>query len=432
MVQLQILNYILSTKSISILVDNGITKDYFTEYPDEYDFILEHNDNYKQVPDMETFVGKFPDFEPIEVTESERYLVDTIREEHLYAQSVPVIKKAAELLKGDANEASRYLQSELVNLTPNYTTPAVDIIKNRNRVDIFKDKAEHKDEWFIPTGFPELDDIIFGWQCGEEFGVIFARTGQGKSWILVKMMQHAWQIGKNVGYVSPEMSADKIGYRFDTLNHNFSNKSLVRGDQNDISLDDYNKYMDELSEHKNKFLVSTPMDFNKQITVSKLRVYAKVNKLDILAIDGITYMTDERYKRGDNKTTTLTNISEDLFALSSELKIPILVVVQSNREGVQDKESSDTPALESIRDSDGISHNATKVISLRQKQESLIMEVKKNRDGTVGDKLTYLWDIDKGEFQWIPSDSDSATRERKDERKTEIKKEYKEKKKVVF
>lgn len=432
MVQLQILNYILSTKSISILVDNGITKDYFTEYPDEYDFILEHNDNYKQVPDMETFVGKFPDFEPIEVTESERYLVDTIREEHLYAQSVPVIKKAAELLKGDANEASRYLQSELVNLTPNYTTPAVDIIKNRNRVDIFRDKAEHKDEWFIPTGFPELDDIIFGWQCGEEFGVIFARTGQGKSWILVKMMQHAWQIGKNVGYVSPEMSADKIGYRFDTLNHNFSNKSLVRGDQNDISLDDYNKYMDELSAHKNKFLVSTPMDFNKQITVSKLRVYAKVNKLDILAIDGITYMTDERYKRGDNKTTTLTNISEDLFALSSELKIPILVVVQSNREGVQDKESSDTPALESIRDSDGISHNATKVISLRQKQESLIMEVKKNRDGTIGDKLTYLWDIDKGEFQWIPSDSDSASRERKDERKTEIKKEYKEKKKVVF
>ena len=60
------------------------------------------------------------------------------------------------------------------------------------------------------------------------------------------------------------------------------------------------------------------------------------------------------------------------------------------------------------------------------------MEVKKNRDGTVGDKLTYLWDIDKGEFQWIPSDSDSAPRERKDERKTEIKKEYKEKKKVVF
>lgn len=432
MVQLQILNYILSTKSISILTDNGITKDYFTEYPDEYDFILEHNDAYKQVPDMETFVGKFPDFEPIEVTESERYLVDTIREEHLYAQSVPVIKKAAELLKGDANEASRYLQSELVNLTPNYTTPAVDIIQDRNRVDVFKDKAEHKDEWFIPTGFEELDDIIFGWQCGEEFGVIFARTGQGKSWILVKMMQHAWQIGKNVGYVSPEMSADKIGYRFDTLNHNFSNKSLVRGDQNDISLDEYNKYMDELSAHKNKFLVSTPMDFNKQITVSKLRVYAKVNKLDILAIDGITYMTDERYKRGDNKTTTLTNISEDLFALSSELKIPILVVVQSNRDGVQDAESNDTPALESIRDSDGISHNATKVISLRQKQESLIMEVKKNRDGTIGDKLTYLWDIDKGEFQWIPSDSDSAPRERKEQRKTEIKKEYKEKKKVVF
>ena len=55
------------------------------------------------------------------------------------------------------------------------------------------------------------------------------------------------------------------------------------------------------------------------------------NKLDILGIDGITYLTDERYKKGDNRTTMLTNISEDLISLSIELKIPIIVVVQSNR-----------------------------------------------------------------------------------------------------
>ena len=92
---------------------------------------------------------------------------------------------------------------------------------------MFEDKSNNKDKWFIPTGFEELDDIIYGWQCGEEFVVIFARTGIGKSWVLVKTVQHAWEIGKNVGYVSPEMSADKIGYRFDTLVKHFSNKNLV-------------------------------------------------------------------------------------------------------------------------------------------------------------------------------------------------------------
>lgn len=428
MVSLQILNRVISTKDISIITDNNLTIDYFLEYEDEYSFIKEHFDNYKNVPDTETFINKFPDFELLEVNESDRYLVDAIREEYLYSKSVPVIKKAAELLKSDSNEASRYLQSELVNLTPNYTTPYVDIIHSNSRVEMFEDKSNNKDKWFIPTGFEELDDIIYGWQCGEEFVVIFARTGIGKSWVLVKTVQHAWEIGKNVGYVSPEMSADKIGYRFDTLNNHFSNMALVRGDKSKVSIDEYRQYNEKLAEHNNRILVSTPMDFNKQVTVGKLRTFVQANNLDMLAIDGITYMTDERYKRGDNKTTSLTNISEDLMELSCELKIPILVVVQSNRGGTE----KDTPDLEDIRDSDGIAHNATKVISLNQKEEALVMKIKKNRDGKVGDKLTYLWDIDLGEFTWMPGDCDSATIERKEQKREEVKKEYKEKRKVVF
>ena len=428
MVSLQILNKIISTKDISIITDNNLTIDYFLEYEDEYSFIKEHFDNYKNVPDTETFINKFPDFELLEVNESDRYLVDAIREEYLYSKSVPVIKKAAELLKSDSNEASRYLQSELVNLTPNYITPYVDIIHSNSRVEMFEDKSNNKDRWFIPTGFEELDDIIYGWQCGEEFVVIFARTGIGKSWVLVKTVQHAWEIGKNVGYVSPEMSADKIGYRFDTLNNHFSNMALVRGDKSKVSIDEYRQYNEKLAEHNNRILVSTPMDFNKQVTVGKLRTFVQANNLDMLAIDGITYMTEERYKRGDNKTTSLTNISEDLMELSCELKIPILVVVQSNRGGTE----KDTPDLEDIRDSDGIAHNATKVISLNQKEEALVMKIKKNRDGKVGDKLTYLWDIDLGEFTWMPGDFDSATIERKEQKREEVKKEYKEKRKVVF
>lgn len=432
MVQLQLLNKILATKDTSILTDNGITKDYFTEYPDEYDFIINHIQEYKQVPDIETFASKFEDFSILEVSESNDYLVNTIQEEYLYSKSVPVIKKAAELLKSDANEASRYLQTELVNLTPNYRTPAVDIIHSNSRFVTFKEKMQNKDEWFIPTGFPELDDIVGGWQQGEEYIVIVARTGNGKSWVAVKMMQHAWKMGKRVGYISPEMSPDKIGYRFDTLNHNFSNRALIRGDANNVDATEYENYMNELSNNNNVFLVSTPADFNKQITVSKLKTYIIQNNLDIIAIDGITYMTDERYKRGDSKTISLTNISEDLMSLSCELKIPILVVVQSNRGGVKDGDN-DTPGLEDIRDSDGISHNATKVFSLKQKgDDGLIIEIKKHRDGQFGGKLTYLWDIDKGEFTWLASGDDEASDDKKEERKTDMEAEFKTTGKVVF
>lgn len=429
MVQLQLLNKVLQTKDISIITENNLTSEYFLEYEDEFLFLQNHYETYKLIPDIETFISNFPEFEQLIVNETDRYLIDTLREEYLYSKTVPVIKKAAELLKADANEASRYLQSELSNLTPNYTTPFVDIIHSDSRLKIFEDKSNNKDSWFIPTGFPELDDIVGGWQQGEEFVVLFARTGQGKSWILVKSMQYASMVlGKNVGYISPEMSADKIGYRFDTMQNNFSNTALVRGDQNIITVDEYQDYFEKLKSNKVKFLVSTPRDFNNKVTVSKLRTFVKSNNLDILAIDGITYMSDERFKRGDNKTTTLTNISEDLMSLSCELKIPILVVVQSNRGGVE----KDTPDLEDIRDSDGIAHNATKVISISQKEEGLVMKIKKHRDGRVGDKLTYIWDIDTGEFQWIPSDSDDAPRARKEEQKEEIKKVHKAEGKVVF
>ena len=134
--------------------------------------------------------------------------------------------------------------------------------------------------------------------------------------------------------------------------------------------------------------------------------------MDLVAIDGITYMSDERGKRGDNKTTSLTNISEDLMELSVELGIPILVVVQANRSGVVEKGTSDTPELESIRDSDGIAHNASKILSIHQKEYGLLtMTVKKQRFGAVGGKLTYNWDINTGEFQFIPSYDDAEDSE---------------------
>ena len=406
MVELQFLNYVLAKKDINVFKNNGITQDYFNEYLDEYTFIQNHIEEYKVVPDIETFLSNFNDFDILDVHESEEYLVNTLREEYLYTKSVPVIKKAAELLKTDANEASKYLQQQLVYLQPNYKIGGVDIIHQDNRIKLFEKKSQDSNNGFIPTGFQELDDIIYGWQRGEEFVVLYARTGQGKSWVLVKAMQHAWQIGENVGYISPEMSADKIGYRFDTLNENMSNRALVKGDTQKVSLNYYENYMKSLQEHENKFIVSTPMDFGKRITVTKLRNFIQQNELSILAIDGITYLTDERGKRSDNKTITLTNISEDLMQLSCEMGIPILVVVQSNRGGIKEDENA-TPDLEDIRDSDGIAHNATKVIALKQKNhDSLIMEIKKHRDGEFGGKLVYNWDIDTGDFQWCPSNEE--------------------------
>jgi len=424
-IALQILSKILDTHDDSIIDNNSLTIDYFKGYEEPYSFIQEHKHQYGNIPDKATFLSKFPDIELVDVTESDKYLVDGIREEYLFHQAVPIMNHVAELLNTDANAAAEYMIHAIRDLRPNYTVGGQDIIADaRSRYDQFVERKTKQEDWFFTTGFEELDDLIHGIQREEELFVIFARTNQGKSWVLEKICTHVWEIGFNVGYISPEMGANSVGYRFDTLHQNFSNKALMWG-KDDIREKEYAKYIDSLSDNKNRFVVSTPIDFDKKITISKLKQWIDKYKLDLIAIDGITYMTDERYKRGDNKTTTLTNISEDLMELSIELRVPVLVVVQSNRTGVAQDDSDGTPDLESIRDSDGIAHNASKVLSLRQTKDGILkMEVKKQRFGAVGGKLNYQWEIDTGAFIFVPANDDAEPRERTERKVRAVRHKY--------
>lgn len=433
MVALQIISKILSTKDLSLVEDNLLDASYFVGYENEFNFLVEHAKEYGAVPDKATFLSKFPDIDLVEVMESDRYLIDTIREEYLYYKSVPVVQKIAELLKSDANAAAEYMIQAMKELEPNYRLNGTDIVAGANdRYEQFLQRREHQEDWFFTSGFEELDDLIHGIQREEEYFVIFARTNQGKSWVLEKICTHVWQIGFNVGYISPEMGANSVGYRFDTLYKNFSNKGLTWG-KNTVEESDYKEYIDELKQKQNSFMVATPNDFGRKITVTKLRNWIKQYKLDLIAIDGITYMTDERFQRGDNKTTQLTHISEDLMLLSMEMRVPILIVVQANRNGVSQDDSDGTPDLETIRDSDGIAHNASKVISIRQMKDGVLkLEVKKQRFGPVGGKLNYKWNIDNGEFTFIPSYDDAEPQERTEKKVREVKKKFSGDKEDVF
>lgn len=400
MVELQILSKILKDKNMSLLTLNNITDDYFITYQTEYEFIRDHVQKYGNVPDKETFLAKFPDFTVVEVAETDKYLVDTFNEEHLYAMAVPVVSKIAELMQTDANAAIEYLGSQLDNLRVKSAVMGTDIISQaRKRYEEYEEMRANPEKFQIPTGFDQLDKIIGGWRRGEELVVMFARTGQGKSWILIKSLQHAWRMGYRVGLIEPEMSDIKTGYRFDTLYGHMSNRSMVRGED----LPEYEGYIKDLETRENPFFVVSPKEFNRRITVSKLRSFIQTNNIDILGIDGISYLTDERMKRGDNRTSQLTNISEDLMDLSIELKVPIVVVAQSNREGAKD---DDAPGLENIRDSDGIAYNCSVAISARQKDSKIELNVRKNRNGVTGDKLSYLWDIDTGKFTFVESEDD--------------------------
>ena len=110
------------------------------------------------------------------------------------------------------------------------------------------------------------------------------------------------------------------------------------------------------------------------------------------------------------------------MGLSNELNIPVIAVVQANRGGVSTADDDKMPDLEDIRDSDGIGHVASRVISLKHKVDDVLeMCVKKNRYGKMGDRLIWQWLVNTGDFKFIESRSSNQRRERRSEDKSDTK-----------
>lgn len=400
----QVLNKILQSKDYTIVKKNGLDQTYFQGFENEFNFIQEHVQKYNNVPDTTTFLEKFPEFQLYEVNESDDYLLDKLYEQYGYNKFVPIIPKLSQLLQVDSRDAYEYLNAQMRDLKPRTLAVGVDIIANaKERYEKYLERAKCPELATIKTGLIELDDIFGGWEYGDELVTIVARTNAGKSWMLMKFLAEAWKQGKRVGLYSGEMNHIKLGYRFDALFGHFSNKCLTLGAQTD----GYDTFIEALAKNPNPFIIITQKELGGKATVPKLRNFIETNNIEILGIDQYSLMDDARAGMRDPTRIQMAHVSEDLFLLSTEYSIPILGLAQANRSGIKDDQDQ-APALENIKECDDIAANSSKVLSMRQSSYGLILDIIKNREGKVGDKLLYSWDIDTGHFSYIPSNNDAA------------------------
>lgn len=405
MTDLQILNRVLKEKSLRIIRDNNLTEQHFPAYADEFNFIMSHYDKYGNVPDVATVAAKFPDFGITDCTESDEYLVKTIQEEYLFSQTVPVLQRAAKLLKTDSREAVQYLRSQMRDLEKSINVGGYNLISNSiDRLEEIKKRQDKK--FFVPTGFEELDRFLFGWQSGEELVTWLGRTNEGKSWIVEKCLEGCWSQGYAVGLYSGEMSRTSVAFRFDSLHRNFSNTLLSAGRVNEVQ---YKDYLELLKKNPTPFYVITPKDLGGPATVSQLYDFVERNGIKVLGVDQYSLMRDERARKGQQTRMDYAHISEDLFLLSERLRIPVIAAAQANRAAMSKKDDDDkvgAPRIEHLAESDAVAQNSSKVISIKTTEGVLEMNVLKNRNGAKDITLKYHWEIDTGEFKYIPADGD--------------------------
>lgn len=401
MIELQCINNILAENNIDSYLEEGINEEFFPNYKKEWNYILDHYKKYDKVPDQATFLANFTDFDLIDVLEPQKYLLENLREDYVFRNAANLFNESVEILKQNAFEGLRNILSKGEKLLVNNSiTQGTDInnIVNQKITDIAS-KRHTEGILGISTGLKELDDVLGGWLPGEELVTIVGRVNQGKSWLLQKFLTAAHSQGKRVLLYSGEMSAMQVGYRHDTLAMNYSNRQLTRGTISDIQFSNYENDLQERAKTLQPFIVITPKDLGgKYMTVSMLKALCKKYNPDIVGVDQLSLMDDER--KGENRRLQLSNITMDLFRISEELGIPVLADTQANRNKTNTEEP-ENPELADIGESDAIGQNSSRVISLVQTKLGLSLLITKNRYGENNKKFIYSWDIDIGTFRFV-------------------------------
>ncbi len=234
----------------------------------------------------------------------------------------------------------------------------------------------------IPAGFPLLDSMTGGFQPGDLI-LIAARTSIGKSALALSFIRNQLQARHKVALASLEMSATQVWQRLIAMHTGISTGRLRFGHLNEADIKTLVDAASELS--VTGLLINDRCD----LTVAALRSWAVQ-----MAAEGcrIIYVDYAGLLRGSDTTLPrweqMSEISRSLKAIARELRIPVVALVQLNREAVGDRE----PGLHNIRDSGALEQDADVVALLTRKKDSEIAEdtipaclrLEKQRSGPTG------------------------------------------------
>lgn len=368
---------------LALLNDAPVDVDFslFTD-SDQKLFIRSYYDTERSLPTLDLFCLRF-NLVDEKVKGPWSYYRKELQDRKFVKEALPILKEFNLHYESEPYRATIELRDGLVKLsTPTTSVVPVSVVKDRSRFERFRSDKGGR----ILTGIKPLDDVSGGLSCKDEFMIISARLGIGKSWIAHSMAHSMANDGHIVGIYSGEMSEDEVGARFDSFTSHISNFSLTRG--NDIDLTEHNEALDKI---KGDLLVLTPTQLQHNARPSDLRRFVKDYNLDVLFIDQLSLMEPDGMRGGaDYERKAL--LSYQLKSLQQELRIPIIAVSQLNRGATQQEADASN-----IAGSDRIGQDATLIIALSRRDTTLKIKVLKARSFKVLDEpWEFMWDIDKG------------------------------------
>ena len=204
----------------------------------------------------------------------------------------------------------------------------------------------HRTEEHIPFDLDYFNKITKGGLVRKTLNVALAGTGVGKSLFMCHCASHNLTQGKNVLYITMEMSEEKIAERIDANLLNVTVDELAT-----LPKDAYDKKINRVKEKTvgklivKEYPTASAGSANFRHLLNELRI--KRNFIpDIIYIDYLNICSSSRIKAGANVNsyTYVKAIAEELRGLAVEFNVPVVSATQTTRGGYgnSDVELTDT------------------------------------------------------------------------------------------
>ena len=252
----------------------------------------------------------------------------------------------------------------------------------------------------ISTGFIELDRMTNGLHPSEMI-VIAGRPSMGKTALAMNIAEHvAIQSKLPVAVFSLEMSSQQLVQRLLCSRARVNLQKVREGFLADRDFPSLTAAASKLAEAK------IFIDDSAGLSILELRAKARRLKaqqdVQLLVVDYLQLLRSTSRRAQDNRQLEISEISAGLKALAKELKIPVIVVAQLNRQ--PEARTGGKPRLSDLRESGSIEQDADLVGLLvrpeiyeedeearAEKSGEAELIIAKQRNGPIGEiPLTFL------------------------------------------
>lgn len=287
-----------------------------------------------------------------------------------------LIRISGEII-GDAYEDSTDVfdllddaESKLFEITNNHLRKNFDtidsvLVKTIQRIEDLRHKNE--DVTGVPTGYPSLDRITYGWQ-NTDLIILAARPSVGKTAFALNLARNAALHASKptpVAIFSLEMSAGQLVQRILAAESEIWLEKIARG-----KLEEHE--MKQLYARGIQRLAQAPLFIDDTPALNIFELRAKCRRLKnkhnigMIILDYLQLMSGTGENRNSNREQEISNISRNLKSLAKELNVPILALSQLSREVEKRgaKDGTKMPQLSDLRESGAIEQDADMVMFL--------------------------------------------------------------------